>query len=191
MAERVWIVRHGETEWSRTGQHTGWNDLPLTPRGEEEAFASRALLRDTEFDAVFCSPLQRARRTCEICGYLHRATILDDLREWNYGDHSGRTIEQIRGDYPDWTIWKGPVPNGETLEEVAERARRAVMRIEESTKGTAVVFAHGHLLRILTTQWLGMEALAARHFALATAAVSVLGFENGSPAILRWNSRGF
>ncbi len=148
MAERIWLVRHGETEWSRTGQHTGWNDIPLTPRGEEEAYAAKQALRDVAFDAVFCSTLQRARRTCEICGFLHRAELLDDLREWNYGDHSGRTLEQIRGDYPDWTIWKGPVPGGETLQQVAERARRAVLRIE-AAPGTAIVFAHGHLLRIL------------------------------------------
>jgi broad specificity phosphatase PhoE len=189
MADRIWLVRHGETEWSRTGQHTGWNDLPLTGRGEEEAYAAKALLRDLEFDAVFCSTLQRARRTCELCGYLHRAELLEDLREWNYGDHAGRTLEQIRADYPDWTIWDGPVPNGETLDQVAARARQAILRIETATKGQAVVFAHGHLLRVLTTQWLGLPPRAARHFALATAAVSVLGFENGSPAILRWNAK--
>lgn len=189
MADRIWLVRHGETEWSRSGQHTGRQDIGLTERGEQEAHAVKGVLRGVDFQGVYSSPLSRARRTCEICGYLHRATFLDELMEWDYGDVSGRTAKEVREEIPGWTIWSGPVPNGETVEQVAERARRAIERIESEVNGQAVLFAHGHLLRILTTQWLGLEPRAARHFALTTAATSVLGFENGTPAILRWNAK--
>jgi probable phosphoglycerate mutase len=189
MADRIYLIRHGETEWSRTGQHTGRQDLPLTLPGEQEAYAARGLVRDVEFQAVYCSPLARARRTCEILGYLHRAVILDDLMEWDYGAWSGKTREEVCEVLPGWSIWEGPVPEGETLEEVAERARRAILRLEGEKPGTALVVAHGHLLRVLASQWLGLPALAARHFTLRTGAVSVLGFENGLPAILSWNTR--
>lgn len=189
MADRIWLVRHGETDWSRTGQHTGRQDLALTALGEQEAYQTKSLLRDVAFEGVYCSPLLRARRTCEICGYLHRARILDDLMEWDYGALSGRTAEQVREEIPGWSIWTGPVPEGETIDQIADRARRALSVIDDEVRGQAVVFSHGHLLRMLTTQWLGLPSASGRHFAMATAAVSVLGYDNGAPAILRWNSK--
>ena len=182
----IWLIRHGETEWSRTGQHTGRTDLPLTARGFEEAEAAAAMLSGRSFAMVLTSPLRRARETCEIAGYAARAVVEPLCMEWDYGDLNGLTRAQIKETYgPDWNIWDGPVPNGETLEEVAARARRVLDRLPDS--GDTVIFAHGHFLRILTATYLGLPPAIARHFALRTADVSVLGRDYDSPAIVRWN----
>ncbi|MBI4903085.1 MAG: histidine phosphatase family protein [Acidobacteria bacterium] len=183
---QVWLIRHGETEWSRSGQHSGRTDLPLTAAGEQEALVVGRMLNARPFDHVFCSPLRRASRTCELAGYLTAAIIDPDMQEWDYGDCTGFTQEQLRERYRDWTIWEGPVPNGESIAEIAARARRVVDRLRKCT-GTVAVFAHGHFLRVLTTQWLGLPPESARHFALETSAVCILGEDGGEPAIRVWN----
>lgn len=187
MAEEIWLIRHGETEWSRSGQHTGRTDLPLTDKGEEEARATAARLRGESFDLVLCSPLVRAQRTCEIAGYLPQAILDPNCMEWDYGDLNGVTREDYRKTHPGWNIWDGPVPNGETLEQVAGRAAQAITRAGEAP-GRVAIFAHGHFLRILTATYLELPPWAARGFALATARISVLGLDNGYPAILSWNT---
>lgn len=183
---QVWLIRHGETAWSRSGQHSGRTDLPLTPQGEHEALAVGRLLAGRPFDHVFCSPLQRARRTCELAGYLPSAIIDPDLQEWDYGDCTSFTQEQIRERHPGWTIWKGPVPNGESIAEIAARAHRVVTRLRQC-HGVVAVFAHGHFLRVLTTEWLGLPPDAGRCFALETSAICILGEDSGEPAIRVWN----
>lgn len=183
----LWLVRHGETAWSRTGQHTGRTDLPLTEQGREEARGAARMLAGVEFDEVVVSPLARARETCEIAGFDGRARVEPDAMEWDYGELNGLTRAEIKGVHgAEWTIWRGPVPGGERLEEVAARAGRVLERLGQ---GRTVIFAHGHFLRVLTAVYLGLEPGAARHFALATARVSVLGEDYGHPAILRWNSQ--
>ncbi len=187
-ATAVWLIRHGETEWSITGQHSGRTDLPLTSRGEAEAVEAGELLAGRRFDHVLCSPLRRARRTCEIAGYLDVAQIEPDCQEWDYGNWTGFTQEQIRETHPDWSIWTGPVPGGESLDDIAARARRVVNRIR-STGGTTAVFAHGHFLRVFPSEWLGLRAVSGGHFALETAAICILGEDAGIPAIRAWNVR--
>lgn len=183
---QIWLIRHGETEWSRTGQHTGREDLPLTERGEDEARQAAALLAGVEFDSVLVSPLQRASRTAEITGHLTQARLDPLVQEWDYGRLNGRTFEDIREEFPGWSIWRGPVPGGETIEEVAERADVVLDRLL-GEGGLIAIFSHGHFLRVLTARFLHLDPRAAKHFALSTAALSVLGFDNEFPAILRWN----
>lgn len=185
----IWLIRHGETAWSLTGQHSGRYDLPLTPHGEDEARATALALQGVVFDKVICSPLQRATRTCELTGYLPQARIEPDAAEWDYGDCTGFTQDQLAEKYPGWTIWRGPVPNGESIEQISARARRVIDGIK-AEGGRVAVFAHGHFLRIFTTQYLGLEPERGRHFALATAAVCILGAEQGEPAIVAWNRKG-
>ncbi len=185
----LWLVRHGETEWSKSGQHSGRVDLPLTQQGEREAEAVRPLLHAQKFDLVVCSTLQRARRTCEIAGYADVAVPDPDLQEWDYGDRTGFTQEQIRESVPGWTIWDGAVPNGESISDIASRARRVIDKLRG--KGCKVLlFSHGHFLRILTTQWLELSPQSGKHFALETAAVCLLAHEGETPAVRRWNLRG-
>ncbi|MDZ4796670.1 MAG: histidine phosphatase family protein [Bryobacteraceae bacterium] len=184
----VWLIRHGETEWSISGQHSGRTDLPLTAKGEDEAREARELLAGRSFDVVLCSPLRRARRTCQLAGYLDVADIEPDCQEWDYGDWTGYTQDQIREKSPDWTIWTGPVPGGESLEDIASRAKRVVNRIRNGG-GTAAIFAHGHFLRVFTTQWLGLPAATGGNFALETSGICILGEDAGLPAIRAWNLR--
>ncbi len=186
MAEEIWLIRHGETAWSRTGQHTGRTDLPLTEKGEEEARSLTKQLTGERFELVLCSPLVRARRTCEIAGYLSQAVIDPECQEWDYGDLNGITREDYARTHPGWNIWDGPVPNGETLDQVAARTARVLDRIAAAS-GRVAIFSHGHFLRILTATYLQLPPWAARGFALATARVSVLGHDNIYPAIERWN----
>jgi probable phosphoglycerate mutase len=182
----IWLVRHGETEWSRTGQHTGRTDLPLTEQGRAEARAAGALLAGVAFAAVLVSPLRRAQETCEIAGLLSQARTEPEAMEWDYGELNGLTRAEIKAIHgADWTIWRGPVPGGETLGHVAARAARVLASLP---RGRTVIFAHGHFLRILTAVYLGLPPETARHFALATARVSILGEDYGSPAIVRWNA---
>jgi probable phosphoglycerate mutase len=182
----VWIIRHGETEWSITGQHSGRIDLPLTIQGEDEARAVSGLLDRRSFDLVLCSPLRRARRTCELAGFADVAKIDPDLQEWDYGDCTGYTQEQLREHTPAWTIWNGPVPNGESAGQIGARARRLAERLR-ILGGRNLLFSHGHFLRVLTAQWLGLPPQAGKHFALETSGLSVLGEDAGCPAILAWN----
>ena len=186
MAEQIWLIRHGETPWSLTGQHTGRSDIALTAKGEDDARAIAAKLEGATFELVLCSPLIRAQRTCELAGYLPQAQLDPDCMEWDYGEINGRTREEYRAEHPGWIIWDGPVPGGETIEQVAARAARVVERAAE-VPGRVAIFAHGHFLRIFTATYLELPPRTAKNFALATAHLSVLGADNGYPAIQRWN----
>lgn len=184
----LYVVRHGATEWSRSGQHTGRTDLPLLAEGEDQARATGALLANIDFSLVLCSPLQRAQRTCELAGLLDRAVIDTDLQEWDYGDYEGVTTATIRETEPGWTIWNGTCPNGETIEQVSNRADRVIARVRPQ-RGNAIVFAHGHFLRVLTARWCELAPVEGQRFVLDPATVSLLGWERETPAVLRWNSR--
>jgi probable phosphoglycerate mutase len=181
----LWVVRHGETEWSRDGRHTSTTDLPLTPVGEAAATALAPRLADVEFDLVLTSPRQRARRTAELAGHAD-AEVDDDLVEWGYGDYEGVTTPEIRESVPGWTVWTHPTPGGETAEQVTERLDRVVARAHSHQR--TLVFAHGHSLRVLTARWIQQPADEGRFFRLDTSTVSVLGFERDTPVLLKWNS---
>lgn len=182
----LWLIRHGETEWSRDGRHTSVTELPLTEVGVEVARGLAPRLADVPFDLVLTSPRQRARVTAELAGFPD-AKVDDDLAEWAYGDYEGVTTATIRQTVPDWTVWTHGCPGGETAEQVRERLDRVVARAM-STPGRTLVFAHGHSGRVLTARWLGLPVADGRLFRLDTATVSVLGFERETAVILRWNS---
>jgi broad specificity phosphatase PhoE len=183
---QLWLVRHGETEWSASGQHTGRTDIPLTPTGERQAAALGRLLGKRPFALVLSSPLGRALQTCRLAGYGDVAQITDDLREWDYGDYEGRTTADIRKEVPGWTIWAGPVPHGETIDQVGERTRRVIDRAVAAS-GDIALFAHGHVLRVLAACWLELPPHGGRLFALGTASLSVLGYEHEARVISTWN----
>ncbi|HEU4512303.1 MAG TPA: histidine phosphatase family protein [Nocardioidaceae bacterium] len=182
----VWLVRHGETEWSRDRRHTSFTDLPLTENGIATAEQLGPRLAGEPFEVVLTSPMQRARRTAELAGFGD-AEVVDDLVEWNYGEYEGITNDEIRESVPDWTVWTHPVPAGETQEALAGRLDRVVGRLR-SEPGRCLLFAHGHTLRALTARWLGLTVSEGRLFRLDTATVSVLGYERETPVILRWNA---
>ena len=184
-APELWLVRHGETEWSRDGRHTSTTDLPLTPGGEAAARSLAPRLADVDFDLVLTSPRQRARRTAELAG-RPEAESDDDLVEWAYGDYEGITTPEIRQSVPDWTVWTHPSPGGETVDEVSARLDRVMARAREHER--TLVFAHGHSLRVLTARWLCQPADEGRFFRLDTATVSVLGYERETPVLLTWNA---
>jgi broad specificity phosphatase PhoE len=183
---RLWLVRHGETEWSRLGRHTGWTDVPLTRRGRSEARSIAGKLDGQRFAEVLSSPLSRALETARLAGYSSQLELDDDLVEWDYGADEGRTTAQIREERPGWTIWREGPRNGETAAEVAARADRVIARVRAAA-GDVLVFAHGHVLRIVTARWLDLPPSDGRHFALSTATVSILGWERETPVIERWN----
>ena len=189
----VWLARHGETEWSRALRHTGRTDLPLTAEGEREARALRDPLAAVSFDRVLCSPLARARETCALAGFGDRAELRDDLLEWDYGDYEGRTSADIRTERPEWLLWRDGCPGGETPADVAARADRIVaelLRMADGAPGgtTVAVFAHGHLLRVLTARWLELPPADGMRFGLGTATLSRLGWEHDYRVIQRWNA---
>ncbi len=184
----VWLVRHGETEWSRDGRHTSVTDLPLTPDGEAVARQVGERLAGEEFDLVLTSPRLRARRTAELIGH-HDAEVDEDLVEWAYGDYEGITTAVIRETVPGWSIWSHPAPGGESAEHVSARLDRVVARAHDrADTGRVLLVGHGHALRALAARWLGLPATDGRLLRLDTATVSVLGYERGSPVVLRWNS---
>ncbi len=185
---QVWVLRHGATQWATQGRHTGRTDLPLDAEGEDEARELGRLLAGQLFDQVLVSPLLRAQQTCRLAGYGAQAEVCDDLVEWDYGDYEGLTTEEIRQQVPDWTIWTGGCPGGETIEAVANRADRVISRVREASPTTVAVFAHGHILRVLTARWCGLDPVEGRCFALDTATRSTLGWEHEYPTVLRWNS---
>lgn len=182
---QLWIVRHGETEWSRSGQHTSVTDLELTADGESVARTLAGPLADVDFAQVLTSPRRRARRTAELAGFPD-AEPDEDLAEWGYGDYEGLTTPQIHETDPEWSIWTHPSPGGETSAQVAARLDRVVARAR-SVGGNTLVFAHGHSLRVLGARWLGLDATDGRIFDLDTATISVLGDDRGTPVIHRWN----
>ena len=186
MADDVWLARHGETEWAKLGRHTGRTDVPLTDTGRAEAAALGRRLAGHAFGLVLTSPLSRAAETTAIAGFGDAAVADPDLREWDYGDLEGRLTEEIRADYPGWTIWRGPWPGGESLGQVAARADRVLGRIA-AARGDVLVVSHGHLLRVLAARWLELAPRSGGLFALGTATVSVLGHEHETPVIEIWN----
>lgn len=189
-ATELWLVRHGETEWSLDGRHTSWTDIPLTERGRERAKWLRKALAGKKFAAVFVSPRQRARETCKIAGYGDTAVIEDDLQEWNYGESEGKTTRQMREKYgPQWSVWTDPIIGGESVEQVGERADKVIATsLAAAPSGGAVaLFAHAHILRILAARWISLAAAGGKSFALGTGSVSVLGFERETRVISKWN----
>jgi broad specificity phosphatase PhoE len=182
----LWLIRHGETEWSRSGAHTGRTDLPLTDRGRERAKVLGGLLKGRRFTLVLTSPMERARETCRLAGYGEGAIIEPNLREWDYGDFEGRTTNEIRKERPGWSLWVDGVPKGETVEQVGERARAVIGRAA-AVDGDTALFAHGHILRILAACWLGLSPGNGRLLVLGTASISILGYERETRAITLWN----
>jgi probable phosphoglycerate mutase len=185
-SSRLWLVRHGETEWSASGKHTGSTDIPLTDAGRTAARDLAPSLAGHPFALVLTSPLLRARDTCALAGLGERAVVDDDLREWEYGEYEGRTTPQIREGRPNWTVFNDGCPGGESPEQVAERADRVIARVR-ATDGDAVAFSHGHLLRVLAARWVELPPQAGAHLALATASISVLGWERETPVISSWD----
>jgi broad specificity phosphatase PhoE len=182
----AWLVRHGETEWARLGRHTGRTDIPLTDVGRQQALAVRSKLEGHRFALVLSSPLSRALDTARLAGFGDAVEIDPDLAEWDYGAWEGLTTPEIREQIPDWTLWTNGTRGGETPEQVAARCDRVIARVRAGD-GDALLFGHGHLLRVLTARWLDLPPSDGRHFALATATVSVLGWERETPVVERWN----
>lgn len=187
----VYIVRHGETEWSLAGKHTGLTDLPLTAQGEQNARLLAARLRDIEFARVFTSPLLRARQTCQLAGFGKSPEVDGDLVEWDYGDYEGLTTAAIREARSDWQLFRDGCPGGESLAQVASRADRVVQRLR-TIGADALLFSSGHFLRVLGARWCELSPQSARSLALSTASLSVLGYEHSlaEPVIRLWNDVG-
>ena len=183
----VVLVRHGETEWTLTGQHTGRTDIPLTERGRKQARLLEPLLSTANFALVLSSPLQRARETCELAGLGSRMELEPDLMEWDYGEYEGITSKQIKRTAPNWMVFTDGCPGGETPEQVGARVDRLIHRIRP-VAGRVALFAHGHLLRVFVARWIGFPPSAGQHFLLDTSTVGVLGYYQGVPAVKRWNA---
>jgi len=173
----LWLIRHRETEWTVSRRHTGLTDVPLTVSGENQARRLRTLLKNTHFATVFCSPLQRARRTCELSGYGDIATIAEDLVEWNYGDYEGQRRPDILAARPDWMVFRDGCPNGESPDDIAGRADRIITCVR-SISGDVAIFSSGHFLRVLIARWLGYSAYTGRHFKLGTGAIAAVGYDH-------------
>ena len=184
----TYLARHGETEWSRSGQHTGRTDIPLTERGERNAIRLGERLRRISFANVWTSPSQRARRTCELAGFANVAEVDADLTEWDYGDYEGVTTPQIHTQRPGWCVFRDGAPAGESPEQVAGRADRVIARIR-AVRGNVLIFSSGHFLRVLGARWIKLEPTAGRHFLLDTASLSALSYyhDESCPAIRLWN----
>ncbi len=187
----LYLVRHGETAWSLSGQHTGRTDIPLTARGEQEARRLAAPLGAVTFSRVFTSPRRRARRTCELVGLGGVAAVEPDLAEWDYGEYEGLRSEEIRQRRPGWNLFRDGSPKGESPRDVSERADRVIARYRPIA-GAIAIFSHGHFGRVLAARWIGLPVVQARHLVLSTASVSILGYEHDRPdedesAIVLWN----
>jgi broad specificity phosphatase PhoE len=184
---QIYIVRHGETEWARLGRHTGHTDIPLTSTGRDQAVALGRRLAGHRFAQVRTSPLSRAAETASIAGFPD-AIGDPDLQEWDYGALEGRTTADIRDEFDGWSIWAGPWPGGETVDAVGARADRVIKRcVDPEIDGDSLLFAHGHLLRVLAARWLGQPPAAGAMFALGTATVGILGWDRADPVIETWN----
>jgi broad specificity phosphatase PhoE len=181
------LVRHGETEWSRDARHTGHTDVPLTDEGRRQAERLRDALGDWSFTRVLASPLGRALDTCRLAGFGDRAELSDALLEWDYGDYEGETTAQIRERRPDWNLWRDGCPGGESAADLGARVDPLVSELKAS-EGDVAVFAHGHLLRVMAARWVQLPPEAGARFWLATATISVLGFERETAAFRRWNA---
>ncbi len=199
-ATELWIVRHGETVWSLSGQHTSRTDIPLTEQGRQRAAMLRDYLGGRRFDLVLTSPMQRARETCAIAGYGDVAVVDEGLREWNYGVYEGKTTAEIQAVIPGWSVWKDEIVGGETAEHVGERSDGVIARalegaaagpkIEGADCRRVLLFAHAHILRILAARWIGLEAKVGALLVLGTGSLGVLGWERETRVVAKWN-RGF
>lgn len=190
MLQRIYLIRHGETEWSLSGQHTSRTDIPLTVRGENGARELGRRLRGIQFARVFSSPRQRARRTCELAGLGSAAEIEPDLAEWDYGDYEGRRSAEILQARPDWNLFRDGCPNGESPAQISKRADQLIARLRV-LGGNIALFSHGHFVRLLATRWIGLAVSEAQRFLLDTTSLSILGYEHDhveSPVIALWNS---
>ncbi len=190
VVEQIFLIRHGETAWSLSGQHTGSTDIPLTERGERQARALGERLRAIRFDAVLTSPLQRARRTCELAGLGKTAQVEPGLAEWRYGEYEGLTSREIRALRAGWEVFRDGCPGGESPGEMQARVDRLIARLRPMT-GNVALFSHGHCLRALAVRWIGLPVLNGRNFGLSAGAVCLLGYEHHSPdepAIELWNA---
>ena len=185
----LWLVRHGETEWSLSGAHTSRTDIPLTDEGRRRAEKLRDYFKGMKFDAVFESPMQRAKETCAIAGFGDVAKVNDGLKEWDYGVYEGKTTKEIQAQIPGWSGWKNEIVGGETVEHVGERADKVIAQALAAApdNGKVALFAHAHILRILAARWLGLAATGGALFALGTGSVSVLGWERETRVIASWN----
>ena len=185
--QSIWLLRHGATEWSQNGRHTGNTDIPLLPDGEEEAMALAPLLAAEHFAHVWTSPLQRARRTCELAGLAGQAEVMEGLKEWDYGAYEGITTAEIRQTLPEWSLWSHGCPQGEDAAAVTRRCEAVIEQVI-TVDGDVALFAHGHILRSLAGTWIGQGAVGGKHLILGTATTSVLGFERENRALKRWNA---
>ena len=185
MSEIV-VVRHGETEWSAAGKHTGRTDVPLTEPGRERARHVGIELAGREFGLVLCSPMLRAREMCELAGFGDVAEICEALHEWDYGDYEGLTTPEIRAQRPDWSLWRDGCPGGELPAQIGERAD-GVLRALREADGDRLAFAHGHILRVLTARWLAMDVAAGARFALSAGGIGALGYERETEVVVEWN----
>ena len=185
--QQVYLARHGETEWSLSGQHTGITDIPLTENGRNLAKRWAPVLATERLALVLTSPLERARKTCELAGLGAHAEIDRDLMEWNYGEYEGLTPKQIDAQAPGWMLFRDGCPGGETPEQAGARVDRVIARAR-AVEGHVALFAHGHIFRVFAARWLGLPATAGRHFLLDTATLSILSYYRGIPAVKRWNA---
>ncbi len=183
----VYIIRHGETEWSLNGQHTGVTDIPLTENGRTLAKLLQPVLAKESFALVLTSPLQRARETCKLSGLGDQADVDTNLMEWNYGEYEGITSRQIHETVPGWLVFNDGAPGGETPEQIGARADRVIARVR-SVRGVVALFAHGHILRVLVARWLDLPATAGRNFLLDTGTLNILSYYRGYPAVKTWNA---
>jgi len=186
MELELWLIRHGETAWSLSGAHTSRTDIPLTDRGRERARKIREYLSGKTFSMVLTSPMQRARETCSIAGFGDVAQIDDDLMEWNYGIYEGRTTKDIQKEIPGWSVWTNPIIDGETMDQVAERANRVIARAV-TNGGRVALFAHAHILRILAACWIQSPPVLGSRLAFGTGSISTLGYEHETRVITMWN----
>jgi probable phosphoglycerate mutase len=186
---QVLLVRHAATEWSVAGRHTGRTDLPLTAQGRQAATQTARRLADHTFESVLCSPLRRARETCELCGLAAQAQIVDQLLEWDYGEYEGLTTKEIQERRPGWTLWRDGCPGGESPAQVGARADVVIASLS-TLRGQAAIFAHGHILRVLAARWIEAEPRLGARLMLSTGAIGVLGYEHGAGALRRWNEGG-
>ena len=186
-AQKIYLIRHGETEWSRGGKHTGVTDVPLTEQGRKIARLLQPVLAREQFVLVLTSPLQRARETCELAGLAKVAVIEPDLMEWNYGEYEGLTTKQIQSARPGWSVFHHGCPGGESPEQVAARADHALAKVR-ATDGDVALFAHGHILRVIAARWINQPPSFGEHLLLDTATLNVLGYYYDTPALKTWNA---
>ena len=186
-SQQVYLIRHGETEWSLSGQHTGITDIPLTENGRKVARLLAPVLAKERFALILTSPLERARQTCELAGLGGCAEVDGDLMEWNYGEYEGITTKQIHAKTPGWLLFRDGCPGGESPEQVGARADRLIARVR-AVGGHVALFAHGHIFRVFAARWIGLPATAGSHFLLDTATLNILSYYRGIPAVKRWNA---